>query len=104
MPYEVWGWVPEGVGQSESKRRDYHFTVAMDESCPRRIPENGEMGMEISGKFWSKVPPGGTCIDRSDADYFDQTKPYSREKHAEMHGLAYRSTTKKSKKRKRKKN
>lgn len=97
MPYEVWGWVPEGVGQSESKRRDYHFTVAMDESCPRRISENGEMGMEPSGKFWSKVPPGGTCIDRSDADYFDQTK-----KHAEMHGLAYRSMNKKKQKKKKK--
>lgn len=29
-------------GQSESKRRDYHFSVEMDESCLQRT-ENGEM-------------------------------------------------------------
>jgi hypothetical protein len=94
LPYEVWGWVPEEWASRKAREGDYHFTVVMDESCPQRISENGEMGMEISGKFWSEVPPGGTCIDRSHADYFDQTKPYSREKHAEMHGLAYRSTEK----------
>lgn len=53
----------------------------------------------ISGKFWSEVPPSGTCIDRSHADYYSIRPSPIRERmvHAEMHGLAYRSTEKKQK-------